>query len=88
MEPKPNRQEVEKLVVKLAESPALFSRIAALVEEVDAEKGGSLDEAEERVIKRVREAGREVLTEWMSASSQALPRPFGARRGAKKKSAA
>lgn len=88
MEPKPSLQEVEKLVEKLAESPALFARIAALVGEVDAEKGGTLDEAEERVVRSIREAGREVLKEWMSASAEALPRPVESRRGAKKKSAA
>lgn len=88
MEAKPSPQEVKKLVEKQAEYPALFARIAALVVEVDAEKGGTLDEAEERVVKSIREAGREVLKGWMDASEQALPRPVGARRGAKKKSAA
>lgn len=88
MEPKPSRDEVEKLVAKLAESPALFARISSLVGEVDAEKGGTLDEAEERVVKSIREAGREVLKGWMEASAQALPRPMDARRSAKKKSAA
>lgn len=29
--------------------------------EVEADKGGSLGEAEERVVRRMREAGREVL---------------------------
>jgi hypothetical protein len=88
MEPKPSREEVEKLVAKLAESPALFARISSLVGEVEAEKGGTLDEAEERVVKSMREAGREVLRGWMGASAEALPRPTHARRGAKKKSGA
>ena len=88
MKPKPRREEVEKLVAKLEESPELFARIAALVGEVDAEKGGTLDEAEERVVKSIREAGREVLKGWMESSAEALPRSIDARRGAKKKSAA
>ena len=88
MEIKPSREEVEKLVEKLARSPALFARMAELVSEVDAETGGTLDEAEERVVKRMREAGREVLAGWIQASAEALPRPIDARRGAKKKSAA
>lgn len=88
MEPKPSREEVEKLVTKLAQSPALFTRMAELVGEVEAEKGGTLEEAEERVVKRMREAGREVLASWMRASAEALPQPIDARRGAKKKSSA
>jgi hypothetical protein len=88
MKTKPSQGEVEKLVARLAESPALFARIAVLVGEVDAEKGGTLDEAEERILKGVREAGLEVLKSWMSESAKALPRPVDARRGAKKKSAA
>ena len=79
---------MEKLVEKLAREPALFASMAALVNEVEAEKGGTLDEAEERVVRRMREAGREVLSSWMKASAEALPRPVDARRGAKKKSSA
>lgn len=86
MESKPSREEVEKLVAQLAQSPALFARIAELAGEVEAEKGGTLDEAEDRVVKRMREAGREVLESWIRASAEALPRPAGARLGAKKKS--
>lgn len=73
---------------KLAESPALFARMAELVGEVEVEKGGTLDDAEERVVKRMREAGREVLASWLQAKAQAQPRPADARRAAKKKSAA
>jgi hypothetical protein len=32
---------VQKLVAKLAESPALLAQISSLVGEVDAEKGGT-----------------------------------------------
>ncbi|MEN9840318.1 MAG: hypothetical protein RL376_118 [Verrucomicrobiota bacterium] len=88
MHPKPSREEVEKLVEKLAKEPALFARMAALVNEVEAEKGGTLEEAEERMVKCVREAGREALNSWMEASAQGMPQPVNARRGAKKKSAA
>jgi hypothetical protein len=88
MELKPSRYEVEQLVEKLAATPELFAKVAALVGEVDAEKGHTLDEAETRVIERLRALGRETLQTWLQAQAQTVTPPARARRSAKKKSTA
>ena len=58
---KPIREELGSLVEKLAREPAKFTRAAVLMNEVEADKGGSVGEAEERVARRMREVGRAVL---------------------------
>ena len=87
MSEKPSRERVEKMVEELAREPGLFERMEALMKEVRAEQGGSLDRAEGAVVEGVRGLGREAMEVWLREAAGRQEAPAKARKGAKKNSA-
>jgi hypothetical protein len=88
MEPEMKPTRMEKLMNALQQRPELFAQIEALVAEVGAEQGGSLDQAEAVIVQRLRSLGRGSLETWMRERAARAPVPPEARRSAKKKSGA
>jgi len=76
---------------RLKDYPELTGRIEEIVDELEQSvaQGGSLDDAEERVVPLVRKLGAEVLTARARRIASEVPAPSGAQvhRHAKKKSA-
>lgn len=83
-------EEEGKLLKMLRENPELMEPMKGLLEEVRDECGEleRADEAEEALVKRVREIGRLGLAGWAKRKAEQeeeKPPEAGARRGSKKK---
>jgi hypothetical protein len=81
---KPSRGQIETMVEQLAQRSELFVRMEALLEQVSSEQTGSLDQAEEAVVKQLRALGQEALSVGMRERAAGIEAPPRARRGVKK----
>jgi hypothetical protein len=81
-------QRKRSLEERLAEHPGLREQVEGLLQEVENEKGRitTADEAEDAVVERLRQMGREALRSWAQQRQQALdaPKNPGERQGGKK----
>jgi hypothetical protein len=80
-----------ELAVRLQRHPELFAQTAALLDEVE-NRAGALntgDDAEDAIVERMRQFGRQALTRWAEQRQAAVQpaRTPGLRQGGKKNSA-
>lgn len=87
---KPNTEKRNGLDERLNAYPKLTKRIHEIADELDlaVAQGGSLDDAEERVVPMLRQLGQEVLEARAQRIATEVPPPVGPRvhRHSKKKS--
>jgi hypothetical protein len=84
----PIQRKQSGLEERLAKHPGLRTQVERMLEEVENASGAlhSADEAEDAIVERVRQMGREALQSWMLEREKAVqpPREKGLRRGGKK----
>lgn len=81
---KPSREQIETMVEQLARQPELFAKVEGLLAQVRSEQLGTLDEAEEEIVRRLRELGNQTLNAWLREKAAEVPAPPKARRSSKK----
>jgi len=90
MEKRNEEEAAESVVKRLEKHPELMRQIEGLLDEVENRSGElrTADEAEEALIKRMRQIGRSGLSDWAEReeAKQATGERPGAKRGTKKKS--
>ena len=84
----PSPETAMDLSIRLQCHPELYAQVAALLDEVE-NRAGALntgDEAEDAIVERMRQFGRQALTRWAAQRhSQVQPPPTpGLRQGGKK----
>ena len=87
----PSPENAADLVARLQRHPQLYEQMRALLDEVE-NRAGALntgDEAEDAIVERMRQFGREALTQWAEQRHVAVQpaRTAGLRRVGKKNSA-
>lgn len=84
----PNEKRQGGLEARLAKHPGLRAQVERMLEEVENASGtlNHADEAEDAIVERIRQMGREALQSWMLEREKAVqpPREKGLRRGGKK----
>lgn len=85
------QEQTAELMVRLQRHPELLEQVVALLDEVD-NRAGTLntgDDAEDAIVERVRQLGRQALTGWAERRHAAVQpvRTPGLRQGGKKNSA-
>jgi len=89
--PGPSPENAADLVARLQRHPHLYEQVAALLDEVE-NRAGALntgDEAEDAIVERMRQFGREALAQWAEQRHAAVQpvRTAGLRQVGKKNSA-
>ena len=87
----PSSEHAADLVARLQRHPQLYRQVVGLLDEVE-NRAGALntgDEAEDAIVERMRQFGREALNQWAEQRHAAVQpaRTAGWRQGGKKNSA-
>jgi hypothetical protein len=88
---RPSPENAADLLARLQRHPELYEQVAALLDEVE-NRAGALntgDEAEDAIVERMRQLGRQALTQWAEQRHTAVQpaRAPGLRQVGKKNSA-